>query len=249
MKFNCILIAFLLHGSMLIFFSNKIVAQDTVSDSSFYQEALDNTMALYHQSFGNQSALYNGSMYGEYLFRFIAGHPFFNSPAPAAGSVIYDGIRYDSIYMRYDEIRDMLVINSQGERIQLFGEKVEYFRLFDSDFIRLVKDSLTNSLVSTGFYNLLYKGKIYLLKKQIKTIREVISTGMELQHFADAKDYYYIKKDDGIYPIRNKKELFRFFGGRKKEMQQFIRANNLNFRKDRQNMLTKATVYYDSLIK
>ena len=191
---------------------------------------MDNTMAIYHQSFGNQSALYNGSKYGEYLFRFSGGHPFFNSPDPVAGSVIYDGIRYDSIFMRYDEIKDVLVINSQANRIQLFSEKVEYFNLFNSDFIRLVKDSLTNSLVSTGFYNLLYKGKISLLKKQIKTIREVISTKLELQHFADEKDYYYIKKDDGIYPIKTKKICSNFWR-QKKEVQQFIKANNLNFRK------------------
>jgi len=248
MKLNCILIACLLYGSILVFSPNKIIAQDTVSESTFYQEALVNTMALYHQSFGNQSALYNGRIYGEYLFRFIGGHPFFDSPDPVAGSVLYDGIRYDSIFMRYDEIRDILVINSQANRIQLFSEKVEYFRLFNSDFLRLVKDSVTNNLVSTGFYNLLYKGKISLLKKQIKTIREVITT-TELQHFADTKDYYYMKSDDGIYPIRNKKDLFKFFGEKKKDMQQFIRANHLNFRKDRQNTLTKATAYYDSLKK
>jgi len=234
---------------MLVFSSNNIIAQDTVSDNSFYQEALNNAMAIYHQSFGNQSALYNGPMYGEYLFKFTDSHPFFNSPDPVAGSVIYDGIRYDSIFMRYDEVSDVLVINSQADRIQLFSEKVEYFRLFNSDFIRLIKDSVANSLVSTGFYNLLYKGTISLLKKQIKTILEVISGNAELQHFTTSRDYYYIKKDDGIYPVKNKKDLFKLFGGRKKEVQQYIRANNLNFRKDRQNMLIKATAYYDSLKK
>ena len=206
-------------------------------------------MAIYHQSFGDQSALYNGSKYGEYLFRFKEGHPFFYSAQPVAGSVIYDGVMYDTVLMRYDEITDVLVINDQVDRIQLLNEKVERFNLFNSDFIRLVKDSLTNSLVSSGFYNLLYKGKICLLKKQIKTIREVITTNAELLRFVDEKDYYYIKKDDKIYPIKSRKNLFKLFGDRKKEMQQFIKANELSFSKDRQNMLTKATAYYDSLKK
>jgi hypothetical protein len=248
MKLNSFLIAFFLPCFILLFSSINIFAQDNTSDSSFYQKALDNTIAMYHQSFDNQSALYNGSKYGEYLFRFAGGDPFFNSPDPVTGSVIYDGIMYDSILMRYNEVTDVLVINAQVDRIQLLNERVEYFKLYNSDFIRLVKDSLTNSLVSTGFYNLLYKGKISLLKKQIKTIRETITLN-ELQRFVDTKDHYYIKKDEGIYPIKNRKDFFKLLGNRKKEVQQFIRANNLSFRKDRQNMLTKATAYYDSLKK
>jgi len=249
MKSNSISITFLLVSFILLFSSNNIFAQDTASDSSFYQKALVNSMAVYHQSFGNQSALYNGSKYGEYLFRFQEGHPFFNSTQPVAGSVMYDGILYDSVTMRYDEITDVLVINNLADRIQLLNEKVESFNLFNSDFIRLVKDSLTNSLVSTGFYNLLYKGKVCLLKKQIKTIREVITTNAELLRFVDEKDHYYIKKDDRIYSINSRKNLFKLFGDQKKEVQQFIKANKLSFRKDRQNMLTKATAYYDSLKK
>ena len=248
MKLNSILIACLLPGFILLSSLNNIFAQDTVSDSSFYQKALENARTIYHQSFNNQSALYNGSKYGEYLFRFNEGHPFFNLPEPGTGSVIYDGIKYDSILMRYDEVRDLLVINAQMERIQLLSEKVEYFKLFNSDFIRLVKDSLSGSLVSSGFYNLLYKGKISLLKKQIKVVREVI-TFSEVQHFIDKKDLYYIKMDGRIYPIKKARGLFELFGSRKKEVQQFVKGNNLSFRKDKQNMLTRATAFYDSLKK
>ncbi|MEP7143654.1 MAG: hypothetical protein ABI707_12320 [Ferruginibacter sp.] len=248
MKLNRTLTALFLYGFPLFFFSNNIFAQDTASESPFYQAALVNAKTVYHQSFGNQSALYNGSKYAEYLFRFTEGHPFFYSAQPARGAVIYDGIRFDSVLMQYDETKDLLVVYDYSDKIQLWSEKVEYFNLFNSDFIRVVKDSFNNSLAGTGFYNLLYKGKICLLKKQIKTVREII-TSNELQHFADEKDHYYIKNDDGIHLVKKRKDLFKLLGDRRKEVQQFIRANKLSFRKDRQNMLTQSTTYYDRLKK
>lgn len=249
MKLNVFFITIPLISCTLFFNSNNIFAQGTASDSSFYQKALVNTMAVYHQSFGDQSALYNGSRYGEYLYKFKEGDPYFYSPAPVAGTVIYDGIKYDNILMRYDEIRDELIINDQGNRIQLLKEKVQYFNLYTADFIHIKKDSLVNNFISSGFYNLLYKGKICLLKKEIKTSRDELSIGTELQISIERNDYYYIKKDNKFYPIKNKGNLFNVFEDKKSEVQQFIKANDLSFKRDRQNMLTKTTAYYDSLKK
>jgi len=246
MKSNRIFITFIL-PCFILFSSKNIFAQNAEHDSSFYQKTLANTSAIYHKSFGSQSALYNGSKYSEYLFAFKEGQPFFYADDPVAGSVFYDGILYDSVTMLYDEIKDVLVINEQSVRIQLLAEKVEQFTLFNSDFIRLEKDNFPNSPVSTGFYNVLYKGKVCLLKKQIKIIREEVSTYLEVQRFVDNTDHYYIKKDDRIYQIKSSKELLNLFEDRKKEVQQFIKTNQLSFRKDPQNMLTKATAYYDSL--
>lgn len=249
MKSNRIFITSLLISCTLLFYPCFIFAQDTLSGTFFYQKALVNTMAVYHQSFGDQAALYNGSRYGEYLYKFKEGDPYFNSPQPIAGTVIYDGVKYDNVLMRYDEIKDELVINDQGNRIQLLKEKVEYFSLFNSNFIKIKTDGHANNLVSSGFYNLLYKGKVCLLKKQIRTTKDDLSIGGELQISVEEKDYYYIKKDDKFYPIKSKGDLLDVFGDKKKEVQQFIKANDLSFRKERQNMLVKTTAYYDSLKK
>lgn len=246
MRSKSISINSFLPGIIILFSSCNIFAQDGGNDSSFYQKALVNTMAIYHQSFGYQSALYNGSKYEAYLFKFEGGHPYFDSPQAVAGSVIYDGVMYDTVLMHYDEVKDVLLISNLADWLQLSGDKVERFTLFNSDFIRVQKDSLSTALVSSGFYNVLYNGEVSLLKKQIKTIREVI-IGLELQHFADKKDYYYIRKDDRYYAIKSRKDLFEVVGDRKKEMQQFVRGNKLSFRKDRQTMLTKAVAYYNGL--
>lgn len=226
---------------------NNISAQNTISESSFYLQALTNTRSVYLKSFGDQSALYNGSN-GDYLFRFDKGYPYFYSIVPGIGSVIYDGISYDSVTMSYDEVKDALVINKGVKRLQLSSEKIESFRFFNSDFIKIDKDSFSDNLIKSGFYNVLYKGKIWLLKKQIKIVTEDLKTSQVL-HMIDELDYYYIKKDEKFQLVTSKKNLLKIFSDRKKEIQQFIRANGLNFRDDRMRMLIETTAYYDSLKK
>lgn len=237
-------------GCTFLFPFSYIRAQGTAdADSGFYNKALANAMAVYHLGFGDQSALYNGGKYGAYQYRMQEGTPYFYDAQPSIGSVTYDGILYDSVLMEYDEVRDVVVINNQADWIQLIDKKVSYFKLHDAEFIRFEKDSAHSTLLSSGFYNRLYNGKTSLLKKQVKSIREVISPSLELQRFVDAKDFYYLQKDGAFFPIKKRKDFLNFFDSRKREVQQFIKTSKLNFRKDKENTLTKATAYYDSLNK
>jgi hypothetical protein len=244
-----LLIALLACLCFFFFTVQKIVAQNSDSVKAFYSQALHNASTVYHQAFGDQKGLYNGPSYIEYPYKFKEGDPYFNMPNPEPGSVLYDGVTYDSVLMRYNEITDELVINYYTERIQLLKPKVEQFRFFNSDFIRIEKDSLSRSLISSGFYNRLYSGKISLFKKEIKAIRESSSINVELLSFIDEKDYYYIKKEGRYYPIKKKRDFFDLLNDKKKELKEFVKMNGLNYRRDRQNMLTQTIAYYDSLKK
>lgn len=249
MRSICFWIVSLFSCSILFFSPNQMRAQGTASDTSFYQQALLNTMAVYHKAFGIQSALYNGSKYKQYPFKFSDGHQFFHSITPATGSIVYDGVKYDSVLMQYDEISDVLIIIGPGDWIQLLNGKVERFNLYNSNFVWLEKDSVRTSLNRTGFYNILYNGKTSLLKKEIKTIREEMTMRSEINRFADPKVHYYIEQNGEFYPIKSRKDLYRIFGDQKKDVQRFVKANRLNFRKNREEMLTSATAYYDNLKK
>jgi len=249
MKIHKGLFFFLTPMFSVLFSITVIFAQQPALENSFYQQSLANAKAFYHQSFGNQGALYNGSEYKEYEVRFKEGHPYFQSPRPGNATIIYGGILYDSIPMRYDEISDQLVIHDQTDKIQLLKEKVTSFSLFNNDFIKIEKDSLSANLVSSGFYNLLYKGKICLFKKEIKAVKEEASTNVELLSSVEERDYYYIKMDGKFYEMKNKHNLFVLMHDKKKEVQQFIKSNELSFRSNKQEVLTKATAYYDSLKK
>jgi hypothetical protein len=226
-----------------------IVAQSAADDSMLYKKAVYHVIGLYHQAIGEQSGLYNGSQYGKYPFFFAeGGYPFFKEDKPDTGSVMYDGIMYEQVELQYDEVQEVLIMQDSTRRIQLLNQKIAGFTLFNNTFIRIIKDSTAAPLVRTGFYNLLYKGNISLLKREEKIIREDVSTG-ELLRFIDPDVYYYIQKDNIFYSIKKKSSILDIFKDRKKDIRQYIRKNKLNYKKNRDNMLIKVTAYYDQLIK
>jgi hypothetical protein len=237
-----------LGGFLFLSLPFGITAQNLLSDSAIFRSALANAAAEYHHAFGSQSAIYTGSIYAGYPFAFREGHPFFYAPDAVNGSIRYDGTAYDSVSMHYDEVQDIVVINTLGNKIRLFSERVKSFRVYNNDFAWVNRDSLSLSLPVNGFYNILYNGKLSLYKKQLKSIREVI-TYNELQRFVDSRDLYFIRKDGLMYPVTNKKSYYNLFSERRKEVQQFVKASHLSFRNDKQALLTRATAYYDSLKK
>jgi hypothetical protein len=240
---------------LLFFFSfpisvTTIVAQLSPADSIFYQKAVNNAISLYHQSSGDQSGLYNGIQNGGYLFSFTEGNPFFYSDKPGAGTVVYDGVLYENLQLQYDELKEVIIVQDASHRIQLLNERISGFTVFNNRFTRLEKDSLSSALVSTGFYNLLYEGKVSVLKKEIKELREELRSSSEgILRFIDVKKYYYIKKNNEYYAVKNKKSVLGIFADHRKEIQQYIRKNKLSFRKNPDETLVKTSGYYDRLIK
>jgi hypothetical protein len=240
---------------LLFFFSFPIsitttVAQLSPADSIFYQKAIGNVVSLYYQSLGDQSGLYNGTQYGGYPFSFTEGHPFFYTDKPGNGSIVYDGLLYGNVQLQYDELKEVVIMQDASHRIQLVNERIAGFTVFSNQFIRLERDSLNRALVATGFYNLLYDGNVSALAKEMKGLREELRSNSEgILRFIDVKRYYYIKKKNEYYPVKSKKSLRGIFADHKKEIQQFIKKNNLSFRKNPDEMLIKVTEYYDRLIK
>jgi hypothetical protein len=249
-QLNCMMnknrrIVFSLIFFLQLFSSVSLFSQSALTENTFYSTALQHTVSVYHRAFGSQAALFNGPLYNGYSFRFKEGHPYFNADSLTIGSVIYNGILYDSIKMQYDEVADVLVVRTFTGKIQLLSNKVSGFHLYNSDFVRLAGDSSTTGLADPTFYNLLYKGNITLLKKQIKAVREEVSS--EVLRFVDEKDQYYLIKDGHWYSIHGSKQFYKLMDDRKEAVKRFVKSNKLSFRKDRQNFLSSAAAYYDSL--
>jgi hypothetical protein len=241
--------SFLFIVIILLLSLKPVVAQSSADDSLFYKKAVNNLINLYQLSSGDQTALFNGSQYSKYPFKFEnENHSYFFANGYGLGSVEYDGILYENLTMQYDEVQEALVVDSSSRLIQLINERVTQFKLFGNNFVRLVRDTQSTELVRTGYYNLLYEGNTTLLKREEKFIRDDVSTGTML-HFIDRHVYYYLKTNNSYYSFSSKGSFFSIFKDKKKNIRQFVRKNKLSYRKDRDNMLTKATEYYDQLTK
>lgn len=224
-----------------------IWAQDSATQS-LIPAAAENAVAAYNASVDHQARLYNGIEHYGYYIR-IKGFAYFNEPVVQKGSIEYDGLVYNNISMWYDLVKDQVIILhfNNFTRVGLVSEKVKEFTVLNHHFIRLQFDSTSQTPLTTGFYDELYKGSSTVLAKRVKVINEIVKDEIErefMQH-----NLYCIQKDSTYYIVKNYKGLLSVFKYRAKEIKQYLRKNKIRYRKEPENALVKAAAYYDSLMK
>lgn len=226
-------------------------AQTAQEDSIFYQTALTNTISIYKKQLGDQSPLYNGSRYSPTGFIFRTGSPYFISDSFNLGSVVYDDILFDSVYLLYEDMRELLVSrNNNNYLLQLINQRVSSFITSGHPFIRLTADSLHPGIPKTGYYEILYPGRSQLLKKTFKTIIEEPSVyeNTIIRHIEETENYY-IRIGGTYQRVKSKSELLMLMHDHQKEIQKYIKKTKLNYRKNRENLLILTAEYYDQIAK
>ncbi len=212
--------------------------------------AYKNAVAFYNETLREELHLFNGKEDKVYPYQFTEGTPYFLTNKWSKGALKYDGKMYEDVSLLYDEARDQLVYLyfDNASAVRLIKDKVEGFSIMGHNFIHLTPDSLHSSSLAPGFYDELYRGNNSLLAKRTKNIQTNIrQSGAEIKVFG--RDYYYIRKGDNFYSVSNKKSFMQNLSNKRKELQQYIRQNGLNFKKDMENAMVKTLAYYHELIK
>ena len=226
-------------------------AQTRQEDSLFYQTALTNTISIYKNQLGDQSPFYNGSRYSPTGLIFRTGSPYFISDSFRLGSVVYDNILFDSVYLFYEDLRELLVSRSNDNYLlQLINQRVSSFIISGHTFIRLTTDSLHSGIPKTGYYEILYPGRSQLLKKTFKTIVEEPSVyeNTVIRHIEETESYY-LRIAGSYQRVKSKSELLMLMRDHQKEIQKYIKKTKLNYRKNRENLLILTAEYYDQIAK
>ena len=226
---------------------NTSKGQDNSEDSLFFKSAVDNAIAFYHNTIKEQNGLLNGRMNVPYAFPFEGGNPFFGTEKFINGDVNYDGLLYRNVPLLFDQLSNYLIMLTRQGRLELIDEKIESFNISGHQFFRFINDSSNN--LSTGFYEQLYDGKSRVILKVKKVIREDLMSGTGVVRYIDQKDYYYIKKDSSYYAVKSKKDVYKIFALHKQQLQQLVKKNNLNFKKDMANSIVQVAGYYDQLTR
>ena len=191
------------------------------------QNRLDFTIAKYHQTRGEHSALYNGGRHEGY--QFVEGHPYFSGKEWRKGSVTYQGVRYTNIPMLFNLVTEEVVVQyADGfHSISLLPEYVSDFSIDENRFVAL-SDS---SLPTRGIYQKLFEGKMAVLAKRTKFLEENIINQKLYRKFIE-RNQYYILKDRTYYEVDGEKALLAFFPGRKREVREFLHKNKIRYRKN-----------------
>ncbi len=229
---------------LICIFSQHVTAQDA-EDTALHENAL-NAIGVYYQNLGEESPLYNGSEYIEYAYTLQEGHPFFQVVNFINGNVNLDGMLFHDVPMLYDIVKDQLIIQDFQKvyKINLPADRIREFFLLGHLFVRLTHDS--SDQVKTGFYDQLYKGKIALFAKREKKVLEKYSN-VEISKVVSSQNIYYIKKEGVYYTIKNKSSLLAVLKSKKKEVQQYLKTNNIKFKSEPERAMIMAVKYYDQL--
>lgn len=230
-------------------FNCKTFAQTSLPDTGNNSVAVQNAIDIYHQFVFPETNLYNGREYIDYAYTLNEGIPFFSYPDFVTGSVLYNRILYKNVPVLYDVVNEEVVIlnPSRTNKISLNIENVSGFDLKNLHFVKLIADSLKGASIRSGFYAVLYDGKTDVYLKQSKKILESILISEGVRRSIDEQNEYYILKNEVFYPVTSKKSLLKILKDKKKDVQQFIKRNKLNIRKEKYIALAKVAAYYDEI--
>jgi hypothetical protein len=232
-----------------IIFSGKALAQTPRPDSSSQQNALNNAITLFHASIAEQSPLYNGPEYNFYDPKIKGTAYFAEVNTFTSGSVYYDGLLFTGVPMLYDLYSDnvAVLLYNHFSKFYLLKEKLKSFDFLGHHFVNINADTLGNGTVlKSGIYDELYNGKLQVLVKRSKSIQNTSGlVGVE-SYFSPAVDYY-LRKNNVYYSIGGKSSMLNILKDRKKELQQYIKAAQINFRKEPEDAMVKIATFYDHL--
>lgn len=232
---------------LVLFSANPINAQLSSKDSSLLKSSIKNVLEFYDQNIGEQSGKFNGSQNIGYPSAVIEKNPYFETSNFTKGSIVYDQVYYNNVYLLYDEAADLVILQDSSHKIELISEKLDAFSIADHKFQYIRKDNPNASaLLRTGFYQVLVENKTSLFTKETKKITEKIQ-GNELTYTIERSNYYYIKKAGRYFEIENKKGFFHLLKDKEKEIKRYIKAQHLNYRKDKINTLSNVVEYYNLL--
>lgn len=231
-----------------VFFTGKLFAQTTMSDSANLQIASAN----FYKAIGQESRLYNGHEYQPYDLRIKNNALFpYDAKTWATGEVDYDNVLYRGVPMMYDIYKDALVVElyNHFSMYTLLSERVHDFSFSGRHFIRINADEITNNKaeLTTGFYDQLYAGKLEVLAKRRKTIQNSSNAVAAPETFFSETNDYYLKKGNTYYKIGSKGSILKLLKDKKGDLQKYLRQNNISYIDNPEFAMVKIASYYDQI--
>lgn len=220
-----------------------VSGQPIYSDSSIRAGAIHSLIRLYDQKFGEQSHVYNGSVYfNRFALATLKGHTFYGEDDWQDGYVFYDGQLYEDVSLRYDLFLDKVIIeHPAGQEIELITEKVDYFKIGNQVFDRLV-------LPSPGFYARIYSGDIKVYARHYKTIQEKPGTTTMITEFLTKRKLYIVRQGN-YYAVHSRASALKVFAERKSDLKKFLNREGIVFAKDKEYALRRMAEYMERMSK
>ena len=156
------------------------------------------------------------------------------------GRVSYHGVVYDDVKLRFDLLKQCVVVFPPGERAFCLPEQefIDWFEMDGHRYVHDPEDSLRyTSLLCDGSSNGV---RLYHSVWNILDAERTFGGKRYLKTISTEEHYLLITPDGEMYHVKRASDVAKLFPEQKKQIKQFVRKNHLSFSKSkRENSLTK----------
>ena len=206
--------------------------------------AQDASAINYLQEVGDYAFIFNGRIEPVYSSYTYENLPYYINSDFTEASVVYKNIYYPNQKARLDLFKEQLIILPTEKRfgIVLNSQNVNKVFIHGRTFIFL--NTAKDNGMKKGFYiQLLEENKIQLICKENFNIRQKLIT-----YVFDRKVTFFLRYNGRYYTVKNKGSFSKIFPQYKKQINQYVKDNKLNFRQNTEASLTSLAVYCEKLL-
>lgn len=195
-----------------------------------------------------QAAIYNGKEMMPYPNAF-RNHPYFESNEPVKGLLSYDGIVYPDVLLRLDLYRNELILQTPDNLygVVLLPEKVDYAELYEYHLFYYYQEEKRGA-PNDGYYMLLHDGGCRVLEKHLRPIKESHAE-RTVEYSFEKILRFYVEKENEYHVVKSKRSVLKLFKSHKRELNQFIKQHNLNFKEEPGAAIVAVVKEYERLIQ
>lgn len=220
-----------------LFTSHLLVAQGDTEKSFEYYIA-----SIYDRQVGVNSTIYTGAKFVDDLAQQqTEGNYYYYQNDWTFGKISLSGQLYDSIRLRYNLVLNQLIILNHytGESLVVQKEKLDYFELYNTRFVFLLKPE-------PGYYAQLTTGTVKPYVQYSCIQNERILNGKLVQEMVIRKKYF-LQKDGTFYSVKSRRSALRVFGADKNNLKRKLRQSNIGYSAQKDVALSKMSQFYDQL--
>ncbi len=222
-----------------LLYAGTIFAQNIDSTLS---SAIINAKTFYTNTISSNSKLYIG---GEetIIVGKAKGHPYYLKQDWQVGSLIYDGILYENVKLKYNLASQKLILQHYGGYllIELVKDKISSFTIGGHAFVQTQNSISWASLVeSNTFYRQIWDNKYVLLSKYTKLQNNEMVDSQVIIDFSESKDIIFLDKKEAIKlkSISNIEKIFP-----QKDVKKYAKSKDLDFKNEPENAFCELIKY------
>ncbi len=215
------------------------------ADSTNYLAGKKAIVSLFNNATRDQSLIYYGMRHDGYDRR-IEGGAYFQAAEWKPGTLRYKGFTYENVPIRFDEVKQELVVlyRDDASALVLESKYLSQFTIDGHQFYHLPADTVDN-VIREGFYDRIYHGKINVFVSRKKIYTSTVVPEVREEFVEETK--YYILKDNTWFSSQNKGAMLKVLSDKKNEIKQYMKKHRMGFKSNPELVLAAVASYYETL--